>query len=495
MRLSKALLVIAGILPAVMATGCDLLGSQDGQVEQDEQNDAEEDEQSVIEGTSISGRFADYESPASSTRHLQGRAESTTAAEPTPDRVIALPVTNREIFIGTIRNAPSADIEADGSFDLSLPEGDESYVVMAIDTGEVGFDAVAGFIAIGSDTANLNVFPVANVEGDLQLGQLVYDSESGDFVGEFDLDTYSSDLNLTVEELRQLARADGMAKRMANLYINDTGTSYWIPSTGYTFHGSFADAVEQYASAADLSLQQIYMGLEWFESPFGIDDVENQPVVIELYPPDVITHDGKTWGPEHPFSNTGAKTTQNSPDGIRSITYEGGLTVGNSVLEDVLVIHPEWADGGTGEPLRGIWTVRVDGTVRGYFDFFSGSPYDSEGRLYPLIAEPRVRFNDNGSFQSFDVRFVQYKDGTYVPSAMATDRVVQFAQLQIHGDGNVIEIYNHDREVGYFWESGHESITRPWHHSDPPPDGYETLFSVVIETVMYGTNLRYEYNR
>lgn len=412
------------------------------------------------------------------------------------DTVVAIPIPADHLGIETVREAVEAPLSADGSFSLALPSAYSSWLLLAVDSTGIGFDKISGYMAIEGEDARLNTIPSEQAAADIDLGLMTFDGSSGEFVAEFGLDSYESVFDLSRDELRALARLDSMAKRAANLYINDTGNDHWYPQVRYIVLDQTGSAWGGYSRAADLMLDRFYVRATWEAGPYDADDILDGSVVVEMIPPVELTGDGHDggpvgpWSPDNPFSTEGGIWRDHSREGFVGVDFGGGLNL-TQQMEGVLEFSPMVVDDGTGQPTAGIWTVRVNGQDTAWLDFRSGSPYDAAGNPIMFYPEVRLEFDDAGYLITYDARFTQFVGDGFEPVAASAVPTLSHLGINIFGNGQLAwDSLDEPAAHDYFWDLREDDgLEHVWHIGPAAPEDAVAVESVAIEERVYGVSL------
>lgn len=409
------------------------------------------------------------------------------------DTVIALPMTGDAIHIEDVRQAKTAPVNPDGTFEIDLSSYYDAWLLMAVDSDAAGYDKIVGFMTIAGDDGRLNTIPTDNTSGDIDLGDLLLDADTSEFIAEFSLDSYSAQFNLSPSELRALSRIDSMAKLMANLWVSDKGSDYWSPMTVYIFSGSYTDAMDTPAPAENLTFSTLYSRITWENPPHTIEDVAAGQVLIQVYPPSEIACNGFTADPANPFSNTGTLQREDREDGSVFLSFQGGLLAVQQGRGEISLDFNSWDDSITA-PIPGVWTVYVDGQPTAWVDFRAGSPYDAEGNLIVFLPEPRILFDQEGAFSRLDVAFKQHDGSSLVSADAEALDFLQFGQLQLIGDDvNTYDRKDNADEQDFVWSASDGGFSHLWHRDANPPSGYEYLCQIGVALRVYGEDLFFEY--
>jgi transposase len=179
------------------------------------------------------------DSPTDSTIEVSGRLGSQVSAGTVSasadvsraDLAAAIPVSSSGIFATDMAQIRTGTIEPDGAFSIDIPTGEGSWIVIAVDSDAVGFDKVVGHMVVDEDTARLHTLPLDSADSDVSFGNLSFDSTASEFVSEYAISAYSAAVNVSVEELREIARTDSMSRLAINLYVNYSPSDYWSMMT------------------------------------------------------------------------------------------------------------------------------------------------------------------------------------------------------------------------------------------------------------------------
>ena len=422
------------------------------------------------------------------------------------DTVVAIPVSAYGMRAQMLPQARTGTIQPDGSFSIEIPTGQGSWIVLAVDSSAIGFEKVVGHMVVDEGTARLHTLPIENAEGDVEFGTLSFDAESMEFVAEYGMSTYAGTMNLSVEELRAIARTDSMSKLAINLYANYTPTDYWNMMTVWGFVSDYQPAVGAYAPALGAEpTNLVYTRFSWETPEVTIHEVVDETALIEVFPPapvvDNLPYPPKTYGPETPFTNRGHQPENTrSPNGefeLNAIHYfEGGLVVvvgrDGSYGLDVRTMDPS-----TGMLLPGVWRVRVNGQDRAWFDVRIGSPFDSDGNIIALVPEPRLTFDSEGRFERIDVRFAQQEaPGTFSPVSLPSAlNQIQWGQIVLRDTTHDIwDKVDDAREHGFSVDTAHPDIITNWQDFGDH-EWYVTIQEIQIATRTYGEDFSFVFRR
>ncbi len=192
-----------------------------------------------------------------------------TSIDQVADEVVAVPITDGSFRIGNIRAARMSPIDAEGAFVLDLPAQ-----------------------------------PLEDIDG-----------------------TVSAWLLMAVDNVAVgFERTDSMAKQAANLWVNDKGDGYIEAVTVCLFGGPLTACQESYPSPDLAEFHDVHSKFSWWGTDLDVESVADGTTRIEVYPPSELTYDGRSWGPDQPFTNSGTLMRENRDGGSIFLDFDGGLS-------------------------------------------------------------------------------------------------------------------------------------------------------------------------
>ncbi|MDC7233937.1 MAG: hypothetical protein PQJ58_11960 [Spirochaetales bacterium] len=285
-----------------------------------------------------------------------------------------------------LRNDEIVDIASDGTFSLSIPEGDTFFAFLY--DADAAFRKTLGVIGIGTGTDSVwESISTEILEGDIQLGIISESASTEDILlSENNLSDFADQID-NLDEARTMALADNSIRYLKN-NIN-AGDVLERCDISYVLNMSDRAAITDSWAAPDNFIFSGFQVTTWWES-FSESDT------ILLYPPETVTYgNGTSFDPSNPLSGD---------------YFNGNFGFG----------WGETADNLIQEAPRGYWDLYQNGKKVAELDLGTATPVVDGKFAFPLIV-PKVNtaagsdiitsidfewylLDENGGFQeiSFD---------------------------------------------------------------------------------------------
>jgi hypothetical protein len=334
------------------------------------------------------------------------------------DTIVAVAYENR-ILTDSIRNATSSTVEADGTFEISVPQGTRNCLLLLIDSTQVRRHQVAGYVALLENGESLIGLPIENSDNNVDFGNMTLNGDISGASMDFEegADVFNTDLFL----LRQRAWVDDVLKHVRNVYINyDPLLDVQRCETPLIF--KLSNELPDANTASDQS--------GWYNNELGIwlygetnfdtslDDLLTETVVLELYPPADIDVGGTIFGPNNPITTAGL--TDNSTPDYAFVANNGLLIEYDRQTREISQMYVGFAPQ---LPLpTDDWVLFRNGAEYAYFDIGFASPFDDDGNLRIYLPSLFLTVDATGTvtqlqvswqyFDSLDNSFIDIVDTT-----------------------------------------------------------------------------------
>lgn len=391
----KRKMLEAGILIAALAfwmTGCDLFFGSDS---------ASSSSGSAPASIAISGTLG-------ATTNSSASSDIARA-----DTILALPIDVP--FIASpylFDQSLSAEINSDGTFELSLSGGDleRRWLLMLVDTGaSTRRESFVAFAALGDTEENLLLVPADAASNDIEMGTL--EPEGNEAADSSALESNERTFELSLVQLRQLAQMDNMLKTVWNLYVNSesgsgehatTGLPHWWTAERSTVRNAFADPGS--------FIYQGYQPHFNFQGK-GIDftSIADQSDRIDIVPPGAVeTLAGSSYVSFHNQGSWDEKrddyALDNTVNFAVSLDERGNVQM--SAGGERFVNSPD-----------GYWEVLNNGDRVALFDLNVASPfYEETGAARLFLPSVKVVTGSDDIVSGFEVAWFRYDQavGEYV---------------------------------------------------------------------------------
>ncbi len=310
------------------------------------------------------------------------------------------------VVTGQLTPQEPVGVAPDGSFSVPLTgEGDQ--VLLFADGASANvrerFEG-SGFIVLPTaDGGGMARIPVSGAAVDtVDLGAISFDAASGLGVSSLDRDAQAAAFGMGFDRLQAYYRFDNVLRMARNLYVNDDpGSSQWVDAgSGLTSSYLLSSIRNEYSSPATVPHRVFSVGFDIkFPADHGFADVSSGSVVIEVYPPAVITIDqtANTYGPALPLRSNGGPDLGNGWTVMGSALGSGSYSLGLSI------------DDTSGIP-GGSWIVKKDGADFALFDFSSLAPYDEAGHFLYFMPSVKASVETDGRVTRLDLEWYAYDE-------------------------------------------------------------------------------------
>ena len=305
------------------------------------------------------------------------------------------------------------NVGADGHFSVDLPADSDRCVLLLVDTAQnIKIDQIVGYVAIGVD-ANHNMlnFPASEATGDINLGTIDQDPDQTDEVksDENSVSAVTANLNLTLDELKQMASNDKLLRSIKNWYANNHG-DYWYglnPVYMYTYSDDFLSSNNQFltpdvifnpANSSKLEQEYTFLYMTTVEEDDPTKPEFGSSELSLYFPVGTYTIDAQ------------------DQDGHTGITIDGSQDVVLSTNQSLnqpasLQSYRFWDENGLGffhgiVP-EGQWILKKDNQEIARYDLSTGNPFDSSGNIKVFV--PAIKINTSSNIvESIDIQWYLY---------------------------------------------------------------------------------------
>lgn len=371
------------------------------------------------------------------------------------DQVVAIPSFQGNYGPADLENMKTADIASNGSFSLSL-EKSYDWILLLVNSNETNIaDKVAGYVAATIDGTNtLVAFAGSNLSTNLDLGTL---QNSGNEAKSSNSGTITAaSFNLTLDDLKAVAKSDGAYKHLINLYLNYdpvTKTAYTAQLQYGWKGGAIVDVGNTDPMAGTISSYQpegFDITIETNVMSEAIKDgICGKTTSVELIPPgDLISVDTSIiWtnvsgfkndgsGPNNTdlgYNNLGAANSASWFQNGRYYCYDDDFSAqittdfSGSLIGFGASLNIQLP--ATGIP-QGLWTLDVGGTDVAQFDLAVASPVSAPG-VFDTTPIPGIRLDHDidGEITGIVVKWFQYDASLSQYVALTTEQITAIESL------------------------------------------------------------------
>ena len=351
----------------------------------------------------------------------------------TVNQVVAIPSFQGHYGPADLENMQIANIGRDGSFSFTLAKSYD-WVFLLVNGNETNvIDKVAGYVVASIDDNNtLVAFSGSDLATNLDLGTLV--NSGNEAKSSASGEQAAASFNLTLDDLKTIAKSDDGYKYLMNLYLNYDPVSKeaYTAQLQYGWHGGtiisagnsdpLATAISNYQFAGfDITIETAVMNESLKDGICGTT------TTAELIPPGTLSSPDNsiTWtntsgfkndgsGPNNTdlgFNNMGAANTSHWLQNGRYYCYDDDFSAqitsdfSNSLIGFGASLNIQIP--ATGMP-EGLWVYNVDGTDVAWFDLAVASPVSAPG-VFDTTPVPGIRINHNGGqITGLVVKWFQY---------------------------------------------------------------------------------------
>ncbi len=401
--------------------------------------------------------------------------------------------------------------DSDGSFSASFPAGSDRCMLLLVDTTQtVKLDQIVGYIAIGIDSEhNLLNFPVNEATDDINLGSVSQDTyaDQSDEVksDECNVESVTSTINMTLQELKQMASNDPLLKSIKNWYANINGDDWHgLNATYMYFYYDLAAAAGSYISP-DIVFD-----------PANSGNLEKEYTILYMT---TVAEDDPT-KPEFGDSElslylpSGTYTINAKDQNEQSVTIPAGarLSIDPNLNEpaDTLSGYDFWEGNGLGffygTVPEGQWILKKDGVEIARYELKTLDPlYDNRNIK---VFSPGIKLNTTteGVVNSVDIKWYLYDSdsssyGEVDPNSKAFLNVVEYLSVTFsyYGETTVSEEFEVGSNGGTtggnlnITDTNIEPSEYTWTLSSTPEAGQTQLTSLSITYEVYGTRFTFDY--
>lgn len=405
-------LLILVFAAAALFSGCSWFGNNDP------------DNNSGSSGVKLSGTLSTVLS-----RNFGSDGASRSLSE--ANQVWAFPV-GEGIDSNNMGDMIKADIEDDGKFSFTIPPepGEkEDWMLLLADTEEQErVDVISGYIALGDINDNLIKLPVNDASGDVDLGSMESDGQE---VAEQDsLEGQEANFNLTLDQLKEMAKTDNLLKMVRTMYANydEDSEIYWTVKPTYMWNLTGSGQLQEVKNssiepATYLDTTVVYnLDFNVNDPSIGEGVANGNYNVYLIAPKDVqIEHNETEYTPDrkdirlaYADNDTSTDThVDTATDTFGEVFYKSSDNSSRFSLPFVV-----------GEPAQGFWVLKKDtdgdygetianDTNLAVLDMSNADPIvedSSTGDLYYQIyvPVPKINVDSSGIVTSVDISWYMY---------------------------------------------------------------------------------------
>jgi hypothetical protein len=357
-------------------------------------------------------------------------------------------------------------------------------------------DQIVAYVAMKDVQDSLIKMPIADAKSDIDLGELTMNSNEAQSSNT--ISDNAADFNLSLSQLKEMARTDNVLKTIKNLYANyDMSTGVyctmnivyqWFSLDPSQISNKFADP------AAD---NYITMGNLCYILNFNINDPANVIYnniaatndTLDLFPPATVY--GISYYGYNPADTNAWIRSTNNPGQFASskVSLNDNNYAYFYLNADQSPITCNYSYFGW-LPVPGFWYLKKNQSqVLATYDMAAGSPPDSNGHPYVYIPAVRLNVNPDKSISSIDIKWYYYGAGGYQEVTDFTDFNNAVANISVGLDRYVMgyrygeygKFTNNSYTPQSAWDFFGSSVTN------------RILDAVSINYNMYGSGFRVEW--
>lgn len=333
-------------------------------------------------------------------------------ADPTVDKVVAIPMERGSLSAWGMDNSLSSAISTDGQFSLSLTKDTDWLLVLINSTGTPPF---VGSLAIdaGSSDSLLSFPATAANQTFLNLSSITRPpSATDDAISSYTANT--ADFNMTADQLTAMAKTDDIFRNAKNIINNyDTTSKVWYQlRPDFTWSGNYSQLTTGFSDPA-YTFNGMGFQLDTNSSSISMDALCALTMTVELTP-SVDMFDGtNTYSSSNPISNSGAT-------GCTTVNGYRQLSGGDMYASEAYAI----GSGISGGPYprfatlpvpAATWTWKENGTTKASFDVATvNPPVNSDGTPKGFVPSFKVNLvSGTQKIESVDIKWYYYDGASY----------------------------------------------------------------------------------
>ncbi len=333
------------------------------------------------------------------------------------DTLVAIPSDHGNIDIGVYGNIKSTSLNADGSFDLTLTKEYDWVLLLVnskaltLDQKVVAYVTIPASVAVAEDGSLIDLPFSAATSDAIDIGKIsAVPGDARAAQSDKDAQTIEASVSLSLDDLKQYAKADDAYRHLANVYLNYAATSgeFYFPHVEWRWQGNAnLDTLGNTQTAAnDFSAPSVFTEIETNSQAMSFNDLCNADITLGLFPPQNLTINGTE------FTSANGMMNANMASGNSGYDYCFNSNLGIQTTDSnasTLAFQFPLAQS------DGMWKLKADDTTIAAFDFALSSPLDDNGK--PLNFGPLIRIQRDGDrVLSVDIQWQQFSSaGYYVP--------------------------------------------------------------------------------
>ncbi|MDH5446146.1 MAG: hypothetical protein OEY52_11365 [Gammaproteobacteria bacterium] len=395
----------------------------------------------------------------------------------TIDQVVALPHDRGDIYPNMLAEAVVANLNADGSFNLTLRAGYDWLILLKNSKAATKEESIVAYVTAtaASDSTTMVDMPITKATGNIDLGELIQNPANKEEVKSADgkITDVSAKFNMTAEQLAEMGKQDDAFKNLMNAYLNYESGKFYMPSTQFNWDGTgFSGLKNAYGLPANYTFNGYFIYMRTVSSEVNLDAICGNSVEMSMEPPvgTSVTDGTTTWTSSSPFyTDTMAMLSDGScMDTDKDFSVAPG-TNGETRLGFPTVSVAK------GNPAAGWWYLKKDGATIARFDFEVARPADDSGKPLVYIPVPRISTDGNGKVSSVDIKWFRYDTATTNHVEITDYKVID--TLMTHSFVEVTDMIgttnsntSEERELSNKTTGAMKTVsfTKSWYASDAP---------------------------
>ncbi len=333
------------------------------------------------------------------------------------DTLVAIPSDGGNIDIGVFDQIRTAQIAADGHFELTLTKEYDWVLLLVNASAQTADDKVVAYVSVPAsaavtDDGSLVDLPFSTANGSaIDLGELsasATDARSADSSN--DAESIEARLSLTLEQLKEYARRDDAYRHFANVYLNysERSREFYFPHVEWSWQGASLDTLGNDATRpSDFSLSRVSGEIETNTDSLSFNNLCDGTTSLGLFPPAAITLGGASFDTLNGIMNSAMSSGQSSYDYCYN-DHMGIQTTDSGASTLVFKFDLASTDGG-------LWRLKADGQQIAAFDFSLSNPLDAAGNPLGFIPVIHIHRDPQNTdhIQSIEIQWLQYDSANH----------------------------------------------------------------------------------
>lgn len=325
--------------------------------------------------------------------------------------VTALRIENGALSTYSVINSVSANINADGTFSLSLDKNYD-WVLLLMDKNATGTARFIGTVALNNNNMDslLNLPTSSMTTSSIALGNI---NDAGSSVGMTTNMVNSADFSLSAAQLLTLAKTDDSYKNAKNLVLNYNQTTgvYYKLRPDFKWRGTYASLSTTASDPAAYTYNHYNFQLDSNSSDVAAmsDLCGTTPVTtLKIFPPlgttAVSTNPSITYSNTIPITNDSAVCSSVTNNGVTA-TEASEYGTGGDFFASNAYGNISYSFGGYigGTIPAGYWDYKVNNVLKGQFDISAVAPLAMNGATKGFSPAIKVNKDVNGKIVSVDI--------------------------------------------------------------------------------------------